>query len=380
MYDRADGKQVDQTKLQQRIGSATAEVVRRQIECGIDVINDGEFPKVGYSTYVTDRLTGFDGASEQIATAEMQDFPEYWQRLFGEPAMEGFTHLKTPACTGPIKLKDPTAVQRDVANFKAALKGVQPQDMFMTAASPGVISVFLNNRHYPSEEAYLAAIAEAMKPEYEAIANAGFVLQVDCPDLAMSRQMGPMAAQDMTHFRRWLGMHVEALNQALANVPADRLRMHICWGNYEGPHVRDVPLRDIVDIILTAKPSAISIEASNPRHAHEWKIFEDVKLPPGKMLIPGVIDSTTNFVEHPELVAQRILNYAKLVGRENVMAGTDCGFGTFVGLYTVEPKVTWRKFESLAEGARLASAELWGQAAGRRTREEVREGTRSEMA
>jgi len=359
MYDKADGKPVDTATLKDSFKTATAEVVRQQIKAGIDVINDGEYTKVGYSTYVTDRLTGFDGESVPIGTAEMQDYPEYWGRLFSGTEMEGFKHLKTPACTGPVGLKDPQAVQRDIDNFKAALQGAVPEDIFFTAASPGVIAVFLANQYYPSEEAYLMALADAMRAEYEAIAKAGLVLQLDCPDLAMSRQMGAFADMTVEQFRKVAALRVEAINHAVANIPAEQLRMHICWGNYEGPHERDVPLRDIIDIVLTAKPSAISIEASNPRHEHEWKVFEDIKLPEGKALIPGVIDSTNNYIEHPELVALRILNYAKLVGRENVMAGSDCGFGTFVGLYTVDPKITWRKFESLAEGARLASQQLW---------------------
>jgi 5-methyltetrahydropteroyltriglutamate--homocysteine methyltransferase len=359
MFDKAEGKIADPAMFNDTVKTATAQVVRKQIETGVDVINDGEFTKVGYSTYVTDRLSGFDGESVPIGTAEMQDYPEYWGRLFAGTEMEGFRHLKTPACTGPVALKDPQAVQRDIANFRAALQGANPGDAFLTAASPGVIAVFLANQYYPSEEAYLMALADAMKPEYEAIAAAGLVLQLDCPDLAMSRQMGAFANLTVDQFRKVASLRVEAINHAVANIPADQLRMHICWGNYEGPHERDVPLRDIIDIVLSAKPSAVSIEASNPRHAHEWKIFEDVKLPAGKMLIPGVIDSTNNYVEHPELVAQRITNYANLVGRENVMAGSDCGFGTFVGLYTVDPKITWRKFESLAEGARLASQQLW---------------------
>ncbi len=359
MYDRMDGKSVDEVTLQKRFHTATAEVVRKQIAAGVDVVDDGEYTKVSYSTYVTDRLTGFEGDSAPVAMAEMQDYPEYWQRLFSDPAMEGFPHLKTPACTAPITLKDAQAVQRDIDNFKAALQGAQPHDAFMSAASPGVISAFLPNRYYPNDEAYLAALADAMKPEYEAIVNAGFALQVDCPDLAMSRQMGATAGKSVEDFRKLAAMHVEALNHALANVPADKLRMHICWGNWEGPHDRDVPLRDVIDVILKAKPSAILIEAANPRHGHEWQVFEEVKLPEGKMIIPGVIDSTSNFVEHPQLVAQRILNYARLVGRENVMAGSDCGFGTFVGVSNVHPTVMWKKFEAMAEGARLASQQLW---------------------
>lgn len=360
MYAYTDGMPVDRAHLQDRFRSATAEIVQQQIAAGIDTINDGEFTKVGYSTYVTDRLTGFDGPPGQLIVAEMQRYPNYWGRMFREPAMEGFPHLKTPSCNGPITVKDAQAVQRDIDNFKAALQGNSPTDTFMSAASPGVIASFLDNHYYPTEEAYLAALAEAMRPEYEAIVDAGFTLQVDCPDLAMSRQMGSFASASLADFRRSAALHVEALNHAVANIPGEKMRMHVCWGNWEGPHDGDVPLRDTVDIILRAKPNAISLEAANPRHAHEWQVFEDVKLPEGKLLIPGVIESTTNYVEHPELIAQRLVKYASLVGRENVMAGSDCGFGTFVGVYGVDPTILWPKFESMAEGARLASQRLWG--------------------
>lgn len=358
MFDKIDGKPVDEAALQERIRTAVIEVVKKQAECGVDIVNDGEMSKVGYSTYVTDRLTGFGGEAAPMFTRDMEDFPEYTQRIFSDPAV---AHLKTVTCTGPVTVRDGAAVQRDIQNLKAALQGVQVEDAFMTAASPGVISVFLPNAYYASEEEYLAALADAMRPEYEAIVDAGFILQVDCPDLAMTRQMGSNADKTTEQFRSWIAMHVEALNHALANIPPDRLRMHLCWGNYEGPHHLDVPLRDIIDIVLSARPSAISLEACNPRHEHEWAVFEDVKLPEGKVLIPGVIDSTNNYIEHPELIAQRIVRYAQLVGRENVIAGTDCGFGTFVGLSWVDPRITWAKFEAMAEGAKLASQELWGR-------------------
>jgi 5-methyltetrahydropteroyltriglutamate--homocysteine methyltransferase len=243
--------------------------------------------------------------------------------------------------------------------LKAALAGVRHEEAFMSAASPGVVSLFFHNSHYPSEEAYLEAIAEAMRHEYETVAKAGFVLQIDCPDLAMGRHI-QYAALSVAEFRRKAGLHIEALNHALRNIPAEQLRLHLCWGNYEGPHHCDVPLEDIIDVVLLAKPAGLSFEAANPRHAHEWTVFEEVKLPPGKVLIPGVLESKTNFIEHPELVAQRIGRYARLVGRENVIAGSDCGYGTWVGQAAVDPAVVWAKFASLAEGARLATRAFWG--------------------
>ena len=244
--------------------------------------------------------------------------------------------------------------------MKAATAASPPTDVFMSAASPGVIALFLANEYYPTREAYLEAIARAMKNEYDAIARAGIVLQLDCPDLAMGRHI-QFGQASLEEFRRNAALNVEALNYAVGDIPPEQLRMHLCWGNYEGPHHRDVELRDIIDIVFSARPSAISLEACNPRHAHEWRVFEDIKLPAGKVLIPGVIDSTNNYIEHPDLVAQRIVQYANLVGRENVLAGTDCGFGTFVGLSTVDPAITWAKFRAMAEGSRLASERLWAR-------------------
>jgi len=277
------------------------------------------------------------------------------RRVFGDP---GRARRKTPACTGPITVRDARAAQIDTDNLKAALGQVKAEDAFLTAASPGVISLFFRNDHYGSHEAYLHAIADAMKHEYEAVAKAGLVLQVDCPDLAMGRHI-QFAGLTVDEFRKMARLHVEALNHALSNIPPDQLRMHLCWGNYEGPHHYDVPLADIIEIVFAARPHGVSFEAANPRHAHEWKLFERVKLPAGKVIIPGVLDSTTNFIEHPELIAERIARYARLVGRENVIAGTDCGFGTWVGQAAVDPDVVWAKLASMAEGARLASREFW---------------------
>jgi 5-methyltetrahydropteroyltriglutamate--homocysteine methyltransferase len=255
-------------------------------------------------------------------------------------------------------VRDGEAAETDVANLSMALARVNAEEAFLSAASPGVVSLFFHNGHYPSEEAYLYAIAEAMRQEYETVAEAGLILQVDCPDLAMGRHI-QFAQLSLAQFRNKAQLHIEALNHALQNIPADRLRLHLCWGNYEGPHHCDVPLADIIETVLLAKPSGLSFEAANPRHAHEWKVFEQVKLPDGKVLIPGVIESKTNFIEHPELIAQRIARYADLVGRENVIAGSDCGYGTWVGQAAVDPAIVWAKLASLAEGARLASRQFW---------------------
>jgi 5-methyltetrahydropteroyltriglutamate--homocysteine methyltransferase len=261
-----------------------------------------------------------------------------------------------PACVGPVSYRDLDAVRADIANLKAALEGADVEDAFMSAASPGVVAVFLQNQHYASHEEYVLALADAMKAEYDEIHRAGLVLQLDCPDLAMTRHMQGESAED---FRARSRVNVEAINRATADIPPDEMRLHLCWGNYEGPHHHDVALRDIIDIVFEARPAAISFEAANPRHEHEWTVFEDVKLPEGKVLIPGVIDSTTNYIEHPELVAQRIVRYAKLVGPENVMAGSDCGFATFASLLTVDPAITWAKLRAMADGAALASKDLY---------------------
>ncbi len=355
MFAKEEGVPVDQAALAARIRSAVAEAVRKQAEAGIDVINDGEVSKPSYATYIKDRLNGFGGTSQSLQYQDLVDFPELAKRVFGDP---GRSRRKNPACTGPVSVRDAQAAQTDAENLRAALGQVKAEGAFLTAASPGVISLFFRNEHYPSHEAYLFAIADAMRHEYEAVIKAGFVLQVDCPDLAMGRHI-QFAGLSLEEFRKMAHLHVAALNHALANIPPDQLRVHLCWGNYEGPHHYDVPLADIIDIVFEARPAGISFEAANPRHAHEWKLFERVKLPKGKVLIPGVLESKTNYVEHPELVAQRIGNFARLVGRENVIAGTDCGFGTWVGQAAVDPGVVWAKMTSLAEGARLASREFW---------------------
>jgi 5-methyltetrahydropteroyltriglutamate--homocysteine methyltransferase len=355
MFAKEEGQAVDRAALAARVRSAVADIVRKQVASGIDVVNDGEVSKPSYATYVKDRLMGFGGRSHPLAYRDLVDFPEFAKRVFGDP---GRSRRQTPACNGAIAVRDPEAAATDVANLTAALAGVARQDVFMSAASPGVISLFFRDEHYGSHERYIAAIADAMKHEYETVARAGYVLQIDCPDLGMGRHI-QFADLDTAGFRRMAGLHIEALNHALAGVPPEQARLHLCWGNYEGPHHHDVALADIIDLVFTARPAGISFEASNPRHAHEWTVFETVKLPAGKVLIPGVIDSTTNFIEHPELVAERITRYARLVGRENVMAGTDCGFGTWVGQAAVDPDIVWAKLGAMAEGARLASTRLW---------------------
>jgi 5-methyltetrahydropteroyltriglutamate--homocysteine methyltransferase len=354
LLERLDaGTLPDRAAFAARVRQAVADVVRQQLDAGIDLVNDGEQGKVGYSTYVRHRLTGFGGESVVAGRADWADFPEAAARA------ERRSPISRPTCNGPIEWKDRAAVQTDTANLGAALQGVAPAGAFMTAASPGVIAHFLRNEHYPSREAYLARLVDVMKEEYDAIHRAGFVLQVDCPDLAMSRHLA-FAALSNAEFLKIAEANVEALNHAVRDIPADRLRLHLCWGNYEGPHHRDIPLREILPIVLKARPRALSFEGANPRHEHEWAVFRDVKLPDDRLIIPGVLDSTTNFIEHPELVAQRLVRYAEVVGRERVLAGSDCGFATFArSTLQVEPEIAWAKLRSMVEGARLASRQLW---------------------
>ena len=355
MFAKEEGVPVEPAALAERVRAAVAEVVRKQADAGVDVVNDGEMSKPSYATYIKDRLDGFGGTSNPLTYQDLVDFPELAKKVFGDP---GRARRKTPACTGPIAVRDAEAPKVDAANLQAAIDAVQVEEGFMSAASPGVIALFFRDDHYGDREAYLYAIAEAMRVEYEAVVDAGFVLQIDCPDLGMGRHI-QFADKTIDEFRKEARLNIEALNHALANIEPDRLRMHLCWGNYEGPHHYDVPLADIIDVVFEARPSAIALEGANPRHGHEWKVFEDVELPEGKLIIPGVIESKANFIEHPELVAQRILRYAKLVGRENVMAGSDCGYGTWVGQAAVDPDVVWAKLAALREGAELASRELW---------------------
>jgi 5-methyltetrahydropteroyltriglutamate--homocysteine methyltransferase len=355
MYAKEEGVPVDAVALEQRMAEAVAGVVLKQAEAGIDIINDGEMSKPSYATYIKDRLAGFGGDDNRFVYQDLVGFPGLAKRVFGDP---GRSRRRTPSCNAAVQVRDPQAAHTDVAHLRAALSQVTAQEGFLTAASPGVVSLFFRNEHYATEEDYLYAIAEAMRVEYETIVDAGFVLQLDCPDLGMGRHI-QHADLSLAEWRKKAQLHVEALNHALRNIAPERVRMHLCWGNYEGPHHCDVPLADVIDIVFKARPGAISLEAANPRHAHEWALFKAVKLPEGKVLIPGVIESKSNFIEHPELIAQRIGRYADLVGRENVMAGSDCGFGTWVGQAAVDPDVVWAKFTAMAEGARIASKKFW---------------------
>ena len=355
MYAKEEGVPVEPAALAARIRAAVVEVVGKQVAAGVDLVNDGELSKPSYATYVKDRLDGFGGTGNTFVYQDLADFPNLAKRVFGDP---GRSRRKTPACNAPIKVRDAAAAHADVDNLKAALAGKTTAGAFLSAASPGVVSLFFRNEHYPSQEAYLFAIADAMRHEYETVAKAGIVLQIDCPDLGMGRHI-QYADLSLAEFRKRAAMHIEALNHALANISPEQLRIHVCWGNYEGPHHYDVPFADIIDLVFQARPGAISFEAANPRHAHEWTVFETVKLPAGKVLIPGVIESKSNFIEHPELIAQRIGRYAKLVGRENVIAGSDCGYGTWVGQAAVDADVVWGKMAAMAEGARIATKQFW---------------------
>jgi 5-methyltetrahydropteroyltriglutamate--homocysteine methyltransferase len=338
------------------VRAAVGETVRHQRDAGVDIINDGEVSKPSYAGYVTERLSGFGGVPVPLQMRGFDIFPEFAQKMWGDPDLA--TVLTNPSCDGPVAYLDHSTLDADIANLRDAAGDAA--DVFMSAASPGVVEMFMPNRYYPSTEDYIVALADAMKEEYDAIADAGFVLQLDCPDLACAWAIGPELTTEA--FRRVVAQRLEALDHATRDIPPERMRLHLCWGNYEGPHHTDVPLADIIDLVLAARPAAVSFEAANPRHEHEWKLFEDVPLPDGKILIPGVLDSTTNYIEHPELVAQRLVRYANLVGRENVIAGSDCGFATFAAFVPVDPKITWAKLAAMAEGARLASQQLWERA------------------
>ncbi len=355
MYAKEEGVPVEPQALAVRIRTAVAEVVRKQAAAGVDLINDGELSKPSYATYIKDRLDGFGGTGNTFVYQDLHEFPALEKKVFGDP---GRSRRKTPACNAPITVRDRLAPEVDARNLKAALAGAKAVGGFMSAASPGVVSLFFRNDYYKDFETYIYAIADAMRHEYKTVAKAGFVLQIDCPDLGMGRHI-QYASLSLPEFRKRAQLHVEALNHAVADIPVEQLRMHLCWGNYEGPHHYDVPLADIIDIVFKAKPCALSLEAANPRHAHEWKLFETVKLPDGKVLIPGVIESKSNFINHPQAIAQRIARYANLVGRENVIAGSDCGYGTWVGQAAVDPDVVFAKLAAMAEGARIASRQFW---------------------
>lgn len=355
MYAKEEGVPVEPKALAAQIKAAVAEIVRKQAAAGVDLVNDGEMSKPSYATYIKDRLDGFGGTGNTFIYQDVHEFPRLEAKVFGDP---GRSRRKTPACNGPIAVRDRVSAQTDADNLKTAMANVKVTGGFMSAASPGVVSLFFRNDYYKDFESYIYAIADAMRDEYETIAKNGFVVQIDCPDLAMGRHI-QYADLDLAQFRKRAQLHVEALNHAVKNIPAEQVRMHLCWGNYEGPHHFDVPLADIIDIVFKAKATMISLEAANPRHAHEFTVFDTVKLPDGKVLIPGVIESKSNFIEHPEVIAQRIGRYAERVGRENVIAGSDCGYGTWVGQAAVDPQVVFAKLAAMAEGARIASKRFW---------------------
>ena len=355
MYAKEEGVPVERASLAESIQIAVAQIARKQESAGVDLISDGELSKPSYATYIKDRLEGFGGVGNSFVYQDLADFPKLAERVFGDP---GRSRRKTPACNAPISVRDREAAQTDVENLLAAVPDRARDSLFISAASPGVVALFFKNEHYRSAEEYLFAIADAMRHEYEAIASAGLIVQIDCPDLAMGKHI-QYAALTVEEFRKRAEINIEALNHATSNIPPEQLRMHLCWGNYEGPHHYDIPLIDIVDIVFKARPAAISFEAANPRHSHEWTVFERIKLPDGKILIPGVIESKSNFIEHPELIALRIAAYANLVGRENVIAGSDCGFGTWVGQAAVDPDVVWAKLAAMTEGAKIATRKFW---------------------
>ena len=352
---RDAGKPYDAAAFDRLVQAAVDDAVAKQVAAGVDIVSDGELGKVGYSTYMIERLSGFGGHTDRKPAADLAPLPELRKKL---AAIMGSQDFVRASCIGPVKLVTLDPLHDDIRRFKAALarngKGVEA---FMNAASPGLITAFQVNRYYPSHEAYLADLVEAMRTEYETIVAEGFYLQLDCPDLAMSRHTGYQDASE-AEFLKIAAANVEALNAATANIPSDRMRMHVCWGNYEGPHDHDIPLEKVIDIVLKARPATVLFEAANPRHEHEWKVWRDAAVPDWKILAPGVIDTCSNYVEHPELIAQRVERFAAIVGPERVMASTDCGFGTFAGYGKIDPAVTWKKLAALREGADIAGARL----------------------
>ena len=349
------GEPYDSAELARQTRAAVLAIVRRQAATGVDIVNDGEMSKPGYSTYVADRLSGFAGHEPAKPRLDTRDHPNF---MAAYERMTGANVARRSVCVGPIAVRDREPLNQDIANLRDALAQVSVAEGFMTAASPGLVPVFQNNRYYASHEAYVEAIAAAMQKEYEAIVEAGFVLQLDCPDLAMAHHTS-FQDLDEADFLKRAAFHVEVLNHALRNVPADRCRIHICWGNYEGPHDHDIDFGKVAPILVKAKPMALVVEAANPRHAHEWRVWQEVKLPDDKILIPGVLDTSTNYVEHPELIAERLCRFADLVGRERVIAGSDCGFGTFAGYGKLDPDISFKKLRAMVEGAALASKRLW---------------------
>tara|TARA_R110002073_G_scaffold26571_2_gene87029 strand:+ start:1696 stop:2829 length:1134 start_codon:yes stop_codon:yes gene_type:complete len=356
IFARENGTEYDPAAFDACMTAAVSETVRKQVEAGIDIVSDGETSKISYATYVKDRYTGFSGDSPRNAPADLKMFPSFLQRLADDG---GTPQYARPMCTGEVRSKGQGELQKDIDNLKAAMTDHGATRGFMNAASPGVISLFLQNDHYKTRGAYLAALADAMKAEYETIVAAGLDLQLDCPDLALSRHMLFNDLSD-AEFVQVAGDHVAALNHALADVPQEKVRIHICWGNYEGPHCCDIPMDKVFSTLMSAKAQYLLFETSNPRHAHEWTVFRDrrAEIPDDKILVPGVVDTTTNFIEHPEVVAQRIERFAGIVGKERVIAGSDCGFGTFAGFGAVDPAIAYAKLAALSEGAARADARL----------------------
>jgi 5-methyltetrahydropteroyltriglutamate--homocysteine methyltransferase len=352
---KENGEDYDRLAFESTIKTGVADVVQSQKDIGLDLVSDGEIGKIGYSTYVKDRLTGFGGEYTPKPNRDLADHPQFRQRMAKYMGAQPF---KRVCCQGPVTLKDAEAVKIDIANFRSALMLASIPEGFLNAASPGVVASFLPNQFYPSHEGYIRAVAEALAPEYEAIAAAGLILQVDCPDLAMSRHTGFQDLSDDAFLQR-IELHVEVLNHMLAKIPQAQIRIHICWGNYEGPHDYDIALEKIMPAVKKIRMGAIVFEAANPRHEHEWTVWRDTKLPDDLILVPGVLDTSSNYVEHPELVAQRIERYSSIVGRERVMAGTDCGFGTFAGYAKVDSDIAHKKLHSLVQGAVIASGRLW---------------------
>jgi len=346
----------DPSEFDETIAIAVKDTVARQVEVGIDIVSDGEMSKISYATYIKERISGFEGDSPRDPPKDLQEFPSFLEK---QAQSGGTPSYKRPKCTGEIRPTNPEPLATDLKNFRDALEMVDVEEAFMNSASPGVIALFQPNEYYASHDDYLEGLAEAMRVEYEGIVAAGYLLQLDSPDLGLGRHM-LFADKSDEDYQRLAGHHVEVLNHALRNIPADRVRMHVCWGNYEGPHHYDAPMSMVLPIALQAKIGALLFEASNPRHAHEWTTFRDADLPDDLILMPGVIDSTTNFVEHPELVAERICRFADIVGRERVIAGSDCGFATFAGFGAVDGEIAYAKLATMAEGARIASERLWG--------------------
>ena len=349
------GEEIDQQEHCRNIAEAVVDVVGQQVEAGIDIVSDGEMSKLSYATYIKYRISGFDGDSPRRAPADLEDYPSFLERLAESGGTPTYTR---PQCVGPIEVVDMEPCREDTTNLRAAVEAHEPSEAFMNAASPGVIALFQPDVHYNDHEAYLGALADAMQAEYEAIVDAGFILQLDSPDLGLGRHMMFKGKSD-DEYERLAELHVEALNHAVRNIDAERMRLHVCWGNYEGPHTHDAPMSQVLPIALKAKPQALLFESANPRHAHEWSTFADADIPDDKVLVPGVIDTTTHFIEHPELVAERIERFANIVGKERVIAGTDCGFSTFAGYAGIDPSIAYGKLAALAEGARLASDQLW---------------------